>query len=136
MYNKVILMGRITKDIELKATQTGTSVCTFSIAVDRRFTDKGGERQTDFFNCVAWRQQAEFIQKYFSKGNLILVEGELQNRNYKDKDGRTVYVTEIIVDRASFTGEKKGVGAAVSAQESAPTTPELPQDPNSENYPF
>ena len=136
MYNKVILMGRITKDIELKATQTGTSVCGFTVAVDRRFTDKGGERQTDFFNCVAWRQQAEFIAKYFSKGNLILVEGELQTRNYKDKDGRTVYVTEIIVDRASFTGEKKRAGAAVSAQGSAPAAPELPQEQNGEDYPF
>ena len=135
MYNKVILMGRITKDIELKATQTGTSVCSFSIAVDRRFTDKGGERVTDFFNCVAWRQQAEFIQKHFGKGNLILVEGELQTRNYKDKDGRTVYVTEIIVDRASFTGEKKDAGAT-NTQANAPAAPELPHEQNGEDYPF
>ena len=78
MYNKVILMGRITHDLELRTTPTGANVCTFSIAVDRRFQQKGEEKKSDFFNIVAWRQQADFVTRYFSKGRMILVEGELQ----------------------------------------------------------
>ncbi len=106
MYNKVIMMGRIVNDLELKTTQQGTSVLSFRIAVDRRFQTKGEERKSDFFNVVAWRNEAEFISRYFAKGRMILVEGELQTRSYQDKNGNTAYVTEIIVDRATFTGEK------------------------------
>lgn len=133
MYNKCILMGRITKDVELKATQAGNSVVTFTVAVDRSYTDKDGTRGTDFINCVAWRQTAEFIQKYFGKGNLILLEGEIRTRNYKDKDGRTVYVTEVVADKASFTGEKKQCAQAAPAAQAAPETPPAPQDAD---YPF
>ena len=97
MYNKVILLGRITQDLQLKTTPQGTSVLTFSIAVDRRFQTKGEEKKADFFNCVAWRQEAEFISRYWTKGRPILVEGELQNRSYVDKNGVTRYVTEVIV---------------------------------------
>ena len=75
MYNKVILLGRITQDLQLKTTPQGTSVLTFSIAVDRRFQTKGEEKKADFFNCVAWRQEAEFISRYWTKGRPILVEG-------------------------------------------------------------
>lgn len=107
MYNKVILMGRITKDLELKTTPAGVSVLSFSIAVDRKYQQKGEEKKTDFFNCVAWRNEAEFISRFFHKGSAILIEGELQNRSYKDKNGADKWVTEIIVDRACFTGEKK-----------------------------
>lgn len=107
MYNKTILMGRITKDLELKTTASGVSVLSFSIAVDRRYQAKGEEKKTDFFNCVAWRNEAEFISHWFGKGKMILVEGELQNRTYEDNSGVTRYVTELIVDRATFTGEKK-----------------------------
>ena len=107
MYNKVILLGRITQDLQLKTTPQGTSVLTFSIAVDRRFQTKGEEKKADFFNCVAWRQEAEFISRYWTKGRPILVEGELQNRSYVDKNGVTRYVTEIIVDRACFTGDSR-----------------------------
>lgn len=106
MYNKVILMGRITHDLELKTTASGVNVCTFSIAVDRRFQQKGEEKKSDFFTIVAWRQQAEFVCRYFGKGRMILVEGELQTRSYEDKNGNQVRVTEIIADRLSFTGEK------------------------------
>lgn len=106
MYNKVIMMGRIVNDLELKTTPSGVSVLSFRIAVDRRFQTKGEERKSDFFNVVAWRNEAEFISRYFAKGRMILVEGELQTRSYTDKNGNPAYVTEIIVDRATFTGEK------------------------------
>ena len=110
MFNKVIMLGRVTQDLELKTTQSGVAVLSFSIAVDRRFQTKGEEKKSDFFNCVAWRQEAEFISRYWTKGRPILVEGELQNRSYVDKNGATRYITEIIVDRATFTGDKKPEG--------------------------
>ena len=98
MYNKVIMMGRIVNDLELRSTPAGASVLSFRIAVDRRFQTKGEDRKSDFFNVVAWRNDA--------KGRMILIEGELQNRSYQDKNGNTAYITEIIVDRSTFTGEK------------------------------
>ena len=107
MYNKVILLGRITKDLELKTTPSGVSVLSFSIAVDRRYQTKGEEKKSDFFNCVAWRNEAEFISRFWTKGRPILIEGELQNRSYVDNNGVTRYVTEVIVDRATFTGDSK-----------------------------
>lgn len=122
MFNKAILMGRLTKDPELRATPNGVSVCTFSIAVDRQYSSKGEERKTDFFNIVAWRQTAEFISKYFTKGRCVLVEGELQNRSYTDKDGITRYVTEVIASQVSFTGEKKTEGASAQ-QAPSPAEP-------------
>ena len=112
MYNKVIMLGRITNDLEIKTTPSGVSVLTFSIAVDRRYQEKGVERKSDFFNCVAWRNEAEFISRFFTKGSAILIEGELQNRSYQDKNGVGKWVTEIIVDRATFTGEKKTAGGS------------------------
>lgn len=111
MYNKVIMMGRIANDLELKTTQSGVSVLSFRIAVDRRFQTKGEEKKSDFFNVVAWRNEAEFISRYFSKGRMILVEGELQTRSYVDKNGNNAYVTEIIADRTTFTGEPKQGGS-------------------------
>lgn len=106
MINSAILLGRITKDLELKSTQSGTSVLQFTVAVDRDFVKQGEERQTDFINCVAFKQTAEFISKFFSKGRMIAVEGRLQTRSYDDKNGTKRYVTEVIVNKASFTGEK------------------------------
>jgi single-strand DNA-binding protein len=106
MYNKVILMGRITHDLELKTTPSGLPVLTFSIAVDR-YAGKGEERKADFFRCVAWRANAEFISKWFSKGRCILVEGKLQTSEYVDKNNAVQRTIEIVVDAASFTGEKK-----------------------------
>ncbi len=121
MYNKVIMLGRITQDLELKTTPNGVSVLQFSIACDRRYQTKGEEKKSDFFNCVAWRNEADFISRYWSKGRPILIEGELQNRSYDDKNGVKRYVTEIIVDRATFTGDKKTEGSGSS--NSAPTPP-------------
>ena len=112
MYNKVILMGRIASDISLKTTTNGISVVTFRIAVDRKYQEKNGEKATDFFNIVAWRNTAQFISQYCSKGRMIFIEGELQSREYKDKENNTKYVTEIIVDRVCFTGEKSNNNGA------------------------
>ncbi|NLZ94953.1 MAG: single-stranded DNA-binding protein [Bacteroidales bacterium] len=107
MLNRVILMGRISQDIELKQTPSGVSVLSFNVAVERSFVKQGEERQADFISCVAWRQQAEFISKYFSKGRMIALEGNLRTRNYEDKNGSKHYVTEVYVDSVSFTGEAK-----------------------------
>lgn len=104
--NKVIIMGRITQDLELKQTPNGVSVLSFTVAVDRNYT-KGEEKQSDFISCVAWKERAEFISRYFGKGRMIAVEGQLRTRTYEDKNGVKHYVTEVYVDQASFTGEKK-----------------------------
>ena len=106
--NSVCLMGRLTADIELKTTQSGVSVASFSVAVDRAFRAKDQERQTDFINCVAWRQTAEFISRYFRKGQRIALQGSLQSRSYTANDGskRTVY--EVVVDNAFFCESKGG----------------------------
>lgn len=109
-FNKVILMGRITHDLEIRTTPSGVNVCQFSIAVDRRFQSKGEERKTDFFRITAWRATADFVVRYFRKGSMILVEGELHNDNYTDKNGNTVYGTSVVADQISFTGEKANGG--------------------------
>lgn len=106
MLNKVILMGRITHDLELKQTQSGNMFVAFSVAVERNFKDQNGERQTDFISCVAWGKTAEHICRYFSKGRMIALEGNLRTRTYDDKNGSKHYVTEVFVDSVSFTGEK------------------------------
>ena len=104
--NVCALMGRITDNPELKTTQSGVSVTSFTLAVDRSYTPKGEERQTDFIKCVAWRNTAEFISKYFSKGQRMAVNGALQTRSYTANDGskRTVY--EVVVDNAYFCESK------------------------------
>ncbi|MCI5617988.1 MAG: single-stranded DNA-binding protein [Ruminococcus sp.] len=107
MLNRVILMGRITQDLELKTTASGIPVTSFSIAVDRNYVKQGEERQTDFINVVCWRKQAEFVCRYFEKGSMIAIEGQLQTRTYQAKDGSNRYVTEVVADSVSFTGEKR-----------------------------
>lgn len=107
MLNRVILMGRITQDLELKTTASGISVTSFSIAVDRNYVKQGEERQTDFINIVCWRKQAEFVCRYFEKSSMIAIEGQLQTRQYQAKDGTNRYVTEVVADNVSFTGEKR-----------------------------
>ena len=106
--NKVILMGRLARDPELRYTQSGNiPQCTFAVAVDRPGKQPDGTTKADFLNCVAWRSTAEFISKYFVKGNRILLWGSVQTRDYTDKDGKKVYVTEIIVDNAEFCESKQ-----------------------------
>ena len=107
--NKVILVGRLTADPELRQTQSGISSCRFTVAVDRRFADKNtGERQADFISCTAWRQQAEFISRYFNKGKLIAVEGSLRTGSYQDRNHPDVthYTTDVFVDNVEFVGGK------------------------------
>lgn len=130
MYNKVIMMGRIVNDLELRTTPQGVSVCSFRIAVDRRFQTKGEEKKTDFFNVVAWRQQAEFVTKYFHKGRSILVEGEMTTRQYTDKNGNPSTWYEIAADRLSFTPEPRQQQGAYSDSYSPPPT-EPPQQAGS-----
>ena len=102
--NKVILMGNLTKDPEFKTTPSGVSVTTFSIAVGRRFAKQGDEVSADFFNIVAWRNTAEFVSKYFTKGRAIVVVGSIQNRSWTDQQGQKRYITEIIADECYFAG--------------------------------
>lgn len=104
--NNVVLMGRLTAAPELKQTPSGVSVTTFSVAVDRRYTPKGQDRQTDFLDCVAWRQTAEFITKHFRKGKLIAVQGSVQTRSWQDKQGNKRKAVEIVVDKADFCGDR------------------------------
>ncbi len=113
MLNCVVLMGRLTADPELRTTASGISVARFSIAVDRGYTRSGEERQTDFINIVAWRQQAEFVSKYFRKGSMIAVQGELRMNKYQDRatgQNRTTY--EVMANSVSFTGSKAEAGNA------------------------
>lgn len=100
--NKVILGGRLTAEPELRQTQQGTAVCSFSVAVNRRFAKNGSEKQTDFINCVAWRNSAEFISHYFHKGSAICIVGSLQSRSWTDQQGQKRYATEVMVDEANF----------------------------------
>ncbi len=106
--NKIIIKGRITKELEVRYTQTSnTAVVSFTVAVNRDFVKQGEERQTDFINCVAYGKTAEFVSKYFSKGQEILLTGRLQNRSWNDEQGQKHYVTEIIVENVEFCGSKK-----------------------------
>lgn len=104
--NKVILMGRLTKDIEMRQTPNGVSLARFSIAVTRRFKNSNGEYDADFINCIAWRKTGEFIARYFQKGSMIAVVGSIQTRSWDGNDGKKQYATEVIVDEAYFTGSK------------------------------
>lgn len=113
MLNKVFIMGRLTRDPELRRTQSGTPVASFTLAVDRDFKDKSsGERATDFIDCVAWRQTGEFVHKYFSKGRMAVVEGRLQVRSWTDKDGNKRRTTEVIADSIYFGDSKKEPAAS------------------------
>lgn len=107
MYNRVILMGRLTKDPELRTTQSGIAMCRITVAVDRSFARQGEERQADFLDVVCWRQTAEFVCKYFSKGRMIHIEGKIQNDNYTDQNGNKVYRNSIVADNVAFCGDKR-----------------------------
>ena len=144
MYNCVTMMGRIVNDLELKVTPNGTNVCQFRIAVDRRYQSKGEERKVDFFNVVAWRKSAEFVTKWFAKGRMIHVQGELQTRSYTDKNGNPATWYEIIADRLDFTGEKKldtdnapsSLPPEPPQSTSANSDVPIPEEPAIDDYPF
>lgn len=129
-FNKVILGGRLTSDPELKTTQSGISVTSFTVAVNRRFGSRNGEEaQADFISCTAWRQQAEFITRYFRKASSITVVGSLQTRNWTDANGQKHYVTEVVVDEAYFVDSKgenagAGQGNAFANVQAQPFVPE------------
>lgn len=107
MYNKITLMGRLCAAPEMKTTQNGITYARFRIAVNRRFHSKNEENKVDFFNVIAWRGTAEFICKYFGKGSMIMLDGEMQTQQYEDRNGKQVAWYEVAVDRVCFTGEPK-----------------------------
>lgn len=104
--NKAFLIGRLTRDPELRYSSSNAAIVNFSIAIDRQYTNSQGQRDTDFINIVAFQKQAENIKKYVSKGSLVAVDGRIQTRNYEDKDGKRVYVTEVVADRVQFLDTK------------------------------
>lgn len=131
--NKVILCGRLVADPELKMTSSGVPVCSFRLAVNRKY-QKDGEQSADFISCIAWRQRAEFVSRYFNKGSQLCLEGSIQTRKYSDQGGKTHYTTEIIVEDAHFV-DSKGEGGAVPAEDYPPTSGEfVPVD--DEQLPF
>ena len=129
--NKVILGGRLTADVELKQTPSGVSVCQFSLAVNRRYS-KEGEQQTDFINCVAWRNTAEFISKFFRKGSSLCVVGQIQTRSWTDSNDQKRYATEVLVDEALFVDSKNGAEQTETAGASSyiPDAYKTPETPN------
>lgn len=110
MLNVVAIMGRLVADPELRTTTQGNSVCSFRIACDRSYVQQGQERQADFIDIVAWRQQADFVSKYFKKGSMIAIEGSLQTRQYQDENGNNRTAVEVVANNISFAGAKRQDG--------------------------
>lgn len=125
MINRVILTGRLTKDPELKYTASGVAVVSFTLAVDRQFKPKNGDREADFINCVIWRKQAEAFANYNQKGSMVGIDGRLQVRSYDNKQGARVYVTEVVVENFSFLGGSRQDGN----QQQAPQNQQQGSDP-------
>ena len=134
MLNHIVIMGRLTRDPELRRTGSGTAVVNFRVAVDRDFAPKdGGERKTDFIDCVAWRQTGEFISKHFTKGRMIVVEGRLEMREWEDKEGKKRTTAEIVVDNAYFGDSKKDDTGSYSGGDDSYSNPAaLPMPPASD----
>lgn len=122
MLNHITIMGRITKDIELRRTGTGVAVASFTLAVDRDFKEKNGEKETDFIDCVAWKNTAEFVDKYFGKGRMAVVSGRLQIRNWTDKDGNKRRTAEVIADNVYFGDSKKESDTPADAYKPVPAS--------------
>lgn len=118
--NKVAIVGRLTKDPEIKLTSNQTQFCNFTVAVDRKFKDANGQRQADFISCLAWKQTAVFIQKYFKKGSRIGLVGSIQTRSYDDQNGQKRFITEVVVDEVEFVESN-------NRAEEQPQTPPQPQ---------
>lgn len=146
MINRVVLVGRLTRDTELRYTTSGNAVGTFSLAVNRQFTNDKGEREADFINCVIWRKAAENFANFTGKGAQVAVEGRLQTRNYENKDGQRVYVTEVVVDnfsllesRAESEQRRQANGEATQAQQNSGNVFGQPTQQNTtqgQNNPF
>jgi len=147
MINRVVLVGRLTRDVDLRYTSSGAAVGTFSIAVNRQFTNANGDREADFINCVIWRKSAENFANFTKKGSLVGVDGRLQTRNYENQQGQRVYVTEVVVDNFSLlesrttTEQRQGDGASQNfnnnqsngSQQSGFTSPQQSGNPSVAN---
>lgn len=137
MLNKTIIQGRMTKDPELRHTQSGTAVSSFTLAVERDFKNQDGKKEADFINCVSWKGTAEFISRYFAKGRMAVVEGHLQSRRYQDKEGNQKTAIEVVAENVYF-GDSKKDGNTPSMN--ADRNQDLPQngdwDDNGEDLPF
>lgn len=130
MLNHIVLMGRLTRDPELRRTGSGVAVASFAIAVDRDYSPKEGEKKTDFIEVVAWRQTGEFVSKYFSKGRMAVVDGRLQVRKWKNKDGENRYSAEVVADNVYFGDSKREESSGGNyGGYNAPAIPELPTAP-------
>ena len=130
--NRTILVGRITKDLELRTTSSGIPTTGFTVAVNRNFSSQNGEREADFINIVAWRKQAENVCKFCSKGSLVGIDGRIQSRTYDDKDGKKVYVTEVVADSITFLGSKNDKGGQ-SYQDNMPEYNDIQVSPVGKN---
>ena len=128
MLNRIVLMGRLTRDPELRRTQSGTAVAGFTLAVDRDFKSDSGARETDFIDCVAWRNTAEFVSNYLSKGRMAVVEGRLQIRPWTEKDGSKRRSAEVVADHVYFADSKREGAATQYATPQASQFEELPDD--------
>lgn len=128
MINRVILTGRLAKDPELKYTSSGTAVGTFSLAVNRQFTNANGDREADFINCVIWRKSAENFANFTHKGSLVGIDGRLQTRNYENQQGQRVYVTEVVVDNFSLLEKRASDNSNANQTQSGSNKTNKPAD--------
>ena len=121
--NKVFLIGRLTRDPELRYTGSNTAVATFSIAINRNFTNSQGEREADFINIVVWRKQAENVKNYLQQGSQVAIDGRIQSRSYEDKEGQKRYVTEVVADNVEFLGSKNSANNSNTKENNNEPTP-------------
>lgn len=138
MINRTVLVGRLTKDPELRYTPNGTAVTSFTLACDRPFTNQQGEREADFIRCVVWRKPAENAANYLHKGSLTGVDGRIQTRSYDKEDGTRVFISEVVADRVQFLEPKKSAPVQDSAggKDDDPFANENPVDISSDDLPF
>lgn len=136
MINRTVLVGRLTKDADVKTTGNGVAVATFTIAVNRTFKNANGEREADFINCVIWRQAAENFAKFTHKGSLVAVEGRLQTRSYDNNEGQRIFVTELVVDNFSLLEPKNDTSKPFSTQSNINTQPNTKNANTSYTDPF
>lgn len=136
MYNRIILIGRLTRDPELRYVPSGAPVASFTLAVDRPFRDQQGNRETDFIDIVAWRKLAEQVSQYMSKGRMVAVEGRLQIRSYEAQDGQRRKVAEVVADGIRFLDRARPGAAEAGGSAAAPASDEVAQSPEDEDVPF
>lgn len=127
--NKVFLIGRLTRDPELRYTGNNTAVASFSLAVNRNYTNQAGEREADFINIVVWRKQAENVKNYLSQGSQVAVDGRIQTRSYDDADGKKRYITEVVADNVEFLGTKNSNGSSQPNPSPEPTPYDFGKEP-------